>query len=54
MNKEDVVLLVQLLMTMKEVLAQLDLVYEKKDAEKTEEIKREIMDLQSKIARIVK
>ena len=45
MNKEDVVLLVQLLMTMKEILAQLDTAYEKKDAEKTEEIKREIENL---------
>jgi len=53
MNKEDVVLLVQLLMTMKETLAQLDSAYEQKNAEKTEDIKREILDLQAKIARIL-
>jgi hypothetical protein len=53
MNKEDVVLLVQLLMTMKEILAQLDIAYEQRNAEKTEEIKKEIIDLQGKIARIL-
>ena len=53
MEKEDVVLLVQLLHTMQDLVTKLDEYYKKEDAEKLAQTKKEIMDLQQKIDKLV-
>ena len=53
MNNSDVSLLAQLLSAMKEAAINLEKSYVKKDAEKVEQIKREMLNLQQKIDKIL-
>lgn len=49
MEKEDVLLLAQLFHTMKELIPKLERAHKKKDAEKLNALKREMMGLQRRI-----
>ena len=49
LQREDVMLLAQLLDAMKEVTTELEKYYKKKDVEKFNSVKRELLELQRKV-----
>ena len=53
-GKEDLMLLAQLLHTMKESVEELEKYYKKKDVENVNAAKKEILDLQAKIDQILR
>ena len=52
-EKEDVTLLAQLLYTMKEVVARMEKYYKKKDVEKLNSAKKELLELQKRINEVI-
>ena len=53
LKKEDIILAAQLLQTQKELAKKLDEEFERKDTEKVEKIKKEILKVQNRIAEIL-
>ena len=53
MNKEDVTLLIQLLHTMKEIILKMEEYYKKKDIEKFNSTKKEVLELQQRVAELI-
>ncbi len=53
MNNSDISLLAQLLTAMKEATISLEKYYAKRDAEKVEQIKRDILSLQQKVDKML-
>jgi len=52
-EKEDIMLLAQLLHTMKELAEHIDKYYSKKDGEKLEAAKREFLNLQKRVDELI-
>lgn len=52
MQKEDVVLLAQLVHAMKDVAREMEKAYEKKDSERLEKAKAELLKLQKEVDRL--
>ena len=52
-RKEDVMLLAQLVQTMKEVSGQIERYYSRKDSKKLEEAKSELLSLQKRVSELI-
>lgn len=54
MNKQEVILLAQLLNAMNDAVERLNVVYNSKSVEDVENIKKEILDLQKRVGALVR